>query len=273
MALGIGTAIAGMAGPMLGQAFGKMNDDRQYEQQERLTALGIKAGKEMADYNMNQQFDMWNRTNAKAQVEHLKKAGLNPALLYGGGGGGGATTGSASGSVASTGSASGSAERTNATVGATGMGLQLQSQLALQKAQKENIEADTANKQAGAEKTGVETEIGKTESEIKTATKDSTIQQAIENANKTMSEASIKANEGTISDMTMKEQLRSVQEGVLKQILENEGQTTENRKKQAEATIKQFEAENAKQGIATNAPWYVKMVADMLGRLGLNPLK
>ena len=43
---------------------------------------------------------MWKKTNYPAQMEMLKEAGLNPALLYGMSGGGGTTTGSQSGGSA-----------------------------------------------------------------------------------------------------------------------------------------------------------------------------
>lgn len=273
MALGIGTAIAGLAGPILGQAFGKMNDDRQLAQQEKLTALGIKSGKEMADYNKNLQMEMWDKTNYKAQVEQLNKAGMNPALLYGGGGGGGATMGNPGASVQGGGNASGSAERTQATTGATGMALQLQSQLALQKAQKENIEADTKNKQAGAEGTEAGTIGKKIENEIAGETKGAQIQKIQEDANKALAEAVISQQKQVINEETMKDQIRSIQEGTIKQILENEGVSLENKKKEAEVAIKNFEASLAKQGIASNTPWYVKMLAELLGKFGLNPLK
>jgi hypothetical protein len=49
------------------------------------------------------QMDMWNKTNYGAQVEHMKNAGLNPALMYKGAGAGG-TTGSQGGGSASMGS-------------------------------------------------------------------------------------------------------------------------------------------------------------------------
>ena len=52
----------------------------------------------------NLQYDMWNKTNFGAQMEHLKKAGLNPALMYGKGGAGG-QTGSQGGGSATGGSA------------------------------------------------------------------------------------------------------------------------------------------------------------------------
>jgi hypothetical protein len=51
------------------------------------------------------QMDMWNKTNYGAQMQHIKDAGLNPALMYGMSGGGGVTTGSQSGGSAASGSA------------------------------------------------------------------------------------------------------------------------------------------------------------------------
>jgi hypothetical protein len=54
----------------------------------------------------NRQMQMWKDTNASAQMRELKKAGLNPSLMYGGSGAGGSTTtgsnsaGSASGGAA-----------------------------------------------------------------------------------------------------------------------------------------------------------------------------
>lgn len=94
------------------------------------------------------QMDIWNRTNYSAQVEQMKKAGINPALLYGMSGGGGTTTGSPNGSVPSF-------------EGAHGMDIAGATQLALVRAQTENIQADTAKKRAEATKTaGVDTELG-----------------------------------------------------------------------------------------------------------------
>jgi hypothetical protein len=48
--------------------------------------------------------DMWNKTNASAQVKHYKDAGLNPALMYGTSGATG-TTGSQGGGSAASGGA------------------------------------------------------------------------------------------------------------------------------------------------------------------------
>src|ERR1044072_4182703 len=97
-ALGQQVAGAGV-GTKLGLALENHNDQRQYEQQQRLQELQIQGQKDMADYNRNNQIKMWEATNYPAQVNQLKLAGLNPGLMYGMGGGGGTTVGNATGSV------------------------------------------------------------------------------------------------------------------------------------------------------------------------------
>ena len=86
-------------------------------------------------------------------------AGLNPALMYGMGGAGGATTG------ANTGQVSGS---TAHNVLAGQFGIEQGLHLALLKAQKDNIEADTRNKNVEAEN---KEEGGVMRENIKSATK------------------------------------------------------------------------------------------------------
>ena len=89
---------------------------------------------------------MWEDTNYSAQLAQMKKAGLNVGLMYGMGGGGGTTASIQAGNVSGGNSASGSGE--------IGMGIQMGMQMALLKAQKENIEADTQLKQKEAGYTG-----------------------------------------------------------------------------------------------------------------------
>lgn len=82
----------------MGLLLANYNDKRQLRQQQKLTDIQLNANKEMSAYNYDQQYNMWLKTNYPAQVDQLKQAGLNPALLYGGGGSGGSTTtGSGSG--------------------------------------------------------------------------------------------------------------------------------------------------------------------------------
>lgn len=96
--IGIGAGVAtGVAGG-IGQ---RRRENRQMNNQRRL--MDIQFGNQQA---LNQQahdlnFEMWQKTNYGAQMEELKKAGLNPALLYGQGGQGGSTGGQGGGSAAS----------------------------------------------------------------------------------------------------------------------------------------------------------------------------
>lgn len=93
--LGIGMGVAGnLAGGLFQRNSNKKNMKRQFEYQQKLNRQGH-----------DLQFDMWNKTNYPAQLEMMKKAGLNPGLMYGLGGGGGTTTGSQGGGSAAGGQA------------------------------------------------------------------------------------------------------------------------------------------------------------------------
>lgn len=81
----IATIASGVVQPVLDSIMSKKNQDRQN-----------KANMEMAQYQFAQNKDMWNQQNLyndpSNQMARLKKAGLNPNLVYGSGG---ATTQSA----------------------------------------------------------------------------------------------------------------------------------------------------------------------------------
>ncbi len=138
LAGGIGGAIAG-----IGQRRRDMSDRRalmeqQTKNQERLNRQGQQLG-----------IETWNKTNAKAQVDHLKRAGLNVGLMYGGSGAGGATTSSGSGGSAGSAPSEGANPMDMALRGAQ-TGLQAE----MMKAQIDNINADTEKKR------GVDTQEG-----------------------------------------------------------------------------------------------------------------
>lgn len=134
--IGLGMQAAGA----VGQAFG-IGNKRQLKQQEKLNQQQVKSQKELAEHQKQIQMDIWNKTNYKAQVQHLKQAGLNPALLYGMGGSGGATTGAGM----ATGVTGGHAEGGSAAMQAlSGMGMQI-AQMDLIKAQTEKTKAEAEN--------------------------------------------------------------------------------------------------------------------------------
>lgn len=136
----VGTSASGLLGGLTGMLFEKHNDKRQLNQQQALQNMQIQGQEQLTDYNTAKQLQMWKDTSYPAQMQQLQKAGLNPGLMYGMGGGGGQTASIAPGSVSGAEAPKGGGEA---------MGMALTSMnLQLLKAQKENIEADTQNKES-----------------------------------------------------------------------------------------------------------------------------
>lgn len=269
--IGMLAPLAGPIGYGLGQIFGPSRDTlrrEQLEDQQKLIDQQGAANRQQAQFTSDLQYDMWNKTNYGAQVGHLNAAGLNPALLYGKGGGGGATTGSA----AAAGVSGGTAATAAATEANQLQKTMMMTQMGLTAAQTAKTNAETKNIEAGTEKTGVDTATGKLNLDTATKTQDSAIQKIREDSYKAVSEAAIAAQNQSISQETMKDQIRQITETTINKILQNEGQSIENRKKTAEATIEEFEARMAKDGISPRTPWWMKLVADQLDKIGLNPL-
>ena len=137
---------------LVGMVGGAIAAKRQFNNEKKLMHLQAQYNKEQAKYTSDLQKDMWNYTNYENQIQHIKNAGLNPALLYGMSGGGGSTTGTAQAAgVNNTGSQ------------AVGMGLeaaQLLSNIRLNNAMADKNEAD-------ADKTrGVDTDLAKAQKEL-----------------------------------------------------------------------------------------------------------
>ena len=138
----MGKWIADLAMMLGGQAMGagigaltaKANDKRQLAMQRQLMDMQMQGTKEMTDYGYEKQYEIWEKTGPKGQMEQLKKAGLNPSLIYGMGGAGGQTIGGGGMSVGGGAAPSGGGE----IMGGMGMGLQL----GMLKAQKDLSELD-----------------------------------------------------------------------------------------------------------------------------------
>lgn len=141
-----GSLAGGVVNAGLGMAIGAINRNQQEVQQRNFMNQQLLANEALTDYNQKAAFKMWEDTNYPAQVEQLKKAGLNSALLYGKGGGGGATANVTPGNVQAGQAAPDSGNVAGMTMQGEMMGMQIQ----LLRAQKENIEADTKNKEAQA---------------------------------------------------------------------------------------------------------------------------
>ena len=98
-----------------GMGYEQFTQGQQMANQQELMEIGMQNEMQLMNQQMgnqmalNQQgndlqFDLWNKTNYGAQMEHMKKAGLNPALMYGKGAGQGGSTGSQTGGSAAKGS-------------------------------------------------------------------------------------------------------------------------------------------------------------------------
>lgn len=144
--LGITIEAANIAGNAL-------NADLQYKQTKQLMGIQYQRQQNLNRQGANLQYDMWQKTNYPAQMEMLRKAGLNPSLMYAKGGVGG-TTGSQTGGSATSGQAP---QRVPMNIGNILEFKNMQAQNELLKAQKLNIDADTALKSKGIPKTEAET--------------------------------------------------------------------------------------------------------------------
>jgi len=134
------------------QGMAMLNDSiaskRQFKYNKKMLEESTKANKDIGRYNQELAYEMWDRTNADAQVKQLQKAGLSTGLMYKGSGAGGTTSGGAAGSVGGQGVSMANS--------AGSMGMLQQS---LMQAQIENLKADADKKKVEANKIGgVDTE-------------------------------------------------------------------------------------------------------------------
>lgn len=227
---------AGMG--LIGGATQNNKDNRQIRQQEKLYDVAEQSNKHMAMFNHDLQMQMWRDTGPVGQMEQLKKAGLNPGLIYGMGGAGGQTAAAAQAQgVSSAQAPSGSGREIEEMAG---MGLAMASQVALMDAQKRNIDADTANKQAQTTKTsGADTELTEAETALKQIEykfQDATLEQRIANianeGTKIMSEMRTSMANANIADSTQETVIQQYKETLAGTILSNTytGQQTEESK-------------------------------------------
>ena len=141
--IGIGLGGASAIGQaMFGQQQAQQNQQQQVQDQKELMELGN-----------NLAYQNWLRTNYSAQVEQMKKAGLNVGMMYGKGGAGGGTLQGSSGSASK-------ADTIPMDISnAISQNRAIESQIKVNEAQADKLKAE-------ADKTrGVDTELGKTQVE------------------------------------------------------------------------------------------------------------
>lgn len=162
----IGQIVKTAGGALLGIGLNKLGQKGQLKQQQKLQDQQIKGAKEMSDYGMDKQKELWDKTNYGAQADHLRKAGLNVGLMYGMGGGAGGTTGTEGGGMPTT-----------ATAEAPSGGNRNIMDMALMKAQTAVMESQARKNNVEADKTeGVDTEeksISNRKAELETKVRES----------------------------------------------------------------------------------------------------
>jgi hypothetical protein len=147
----------GVIGGVLGMLGGDRRENRQKANNKELMGVQFENQKKLNEQGQSLQQKTWNDTNYPAQMEMMKKAGLNPALMYGMGGGGGTTTGSQGGGSATGGAVS----QSNMDIS----GAMTASTIELQKSQAEKNRVET-EKIAGVDTQKVGGEIDKIGGEI-----------------------------------------------------------------------------------------------------------
>lgn len=163
----LGDGIFSIFGAGLNAAINSGLADEQWGNQLRLMDIQNRYNEQMAKNNQQRNKDLWDYTNYENQKQHIKNAGLNPALMYGMGGGGGVSANGAQGQGVTQ-----PADRSvEMKLKQQGLGLQLASiasQVALNKSQAEKNKAE-ANKIAGvdtdAQKATIDNLIAQTSNE------------------------------------------------------------------------------------------------------------
>lgn len=285
-----GSIIGGLTtiGGWLGIGEGRQ-DRRQVDQQRKLNEVNAKTAREQADYEQQLKLQMWKDTNYGAQLEEAKKAGVSKAAAIGGSGTG---TQGASVSSPSGGSAADAAATSNARVAQQQAGMQLASQIALMKAQKDNLDADTADTLANIPKKGVETDLGseawrKAQRENEAADMAGGAGLEAENI-RTVNERLKRDNEREWNDyeawkaagfkgMNNNDEntpvAKAYRAGMDEAVTKGKNAKLDGRIKDAQAAVEEFKANLAKQGISPDTPWYIKLVADLAEKVGVSPLK
>nr|WAE43695.1 MAG: DNA pilot protein [Microviridae sp.] len=205
-------------------------------------AVAYKRNKKMMDIQLAHQEELnkqgqelamqtWKDTNYPAQVEMLKAAGLNPALLYSKGGSGGTTNSGSGGSAASIPVAQASPTKYMDI-------LQIQSAVDLNKALADKARAETPqiapNAEVGRTKTSAEAENVKADTVLKQVdTKfrqiqtnfaeqsfDENLKQIVQNNQQAANQIRISGAQVKESEATVNDKIKQIQQNTIKQGLE-----------------------------------------------------
>lgn len=266
----LGAALAGVASAGMGMIANKIDRDAQIDQQWKLNYDQMVLQQQLGKYNQQLAMKTWNDTNYEAQLEHMRNAGLNPALMYKSAGEGGQTLGNqASSAVAGAQAPHG---------GTTGMALQLGLQAAMQAAQIRNLDANTEKTKVDTAKTaGVDTQqaqanIAQTQTateKLKTEVKNTEIQTSILKAQEEI--AKIQANIANVTQTDAIDQIKIINDKLYgeAQSAITKGNVDKNTREEVTKLIKQSTIEQQlriatqKQGLQMNEAQMTKIAAEI----------
>lgn len=274
----------GFASGAISQAIGSVfdlgtaavNRGANYRRSVKLMKEQMKNEKEMSEHYYDMSMRKWQDTGYGAQMEQMKRAGLNPGLMYGTSGAGAQT------------SSIDKSPQTAGAVGGQGIGMNnmlMLNQAKLLEAQTKKTEAETTNISGGTadnlaedsrakkfindlnEKYREQIEEAKnwewdmTDIKGEEANAAWEFKKAIDYEQKPDEDGPFSNKESRLGRARIAE--LAVYEEDLKKA------KTENNIAEAEEVIKDFEASMARQGISPNSPWYAKLITDLLNKVGL----
>lgn len=234
--IGAGTGIISM----LGQ---RKREQRAMQNQQKLMGLQFEHQQALNKQGSELQYDMWKKTNFPAQLSMLKEAGLSTGLMYGGSGGGGTTTGSQSGGSAASGNAPSPQPMD---LGTALQAAEIQSQIDVNKATANKLNADAASTKGEAGTLGA-SQIEK----LKAETKHEAVKETLTQAQKYLKDVEygtaveqsvITGIDRAIKNATWQDQVQAIKAEVANTLMD-----TELKKMNIEATDQQREA--IKEGI------------------------
>lgn len=280
-----GAMLGPIAGAAAGMFMGDLNRRKQVQQQRELNEVNEESAKNMGRFNYEQSMRMLKETGPKFQVGQLKEAGMSVGNMYGGTGSGGAIQNSPV--SMSPGNAEGASAGTGAMTQMGMLGTQVMAQTKLLDAQKENVEADTANKLANAPKTIADTENVK---EVTRGTKfENDLRSLFIDNEQDTRKAELDARKDNAEKTTLDTEAwkaAAFKEGKLRTDGENpiiktkgaefekavtdlKNAKTQGNLMEAQKAVEQFKATMAGMGISPDSPWYLKTLITLGNKVGI----